>query len=89
MAEFDVNKAEKLEQKYDTSLQTRAISPLLIKFTFAFSIIFATYHYITAGLIPLPIDYWHMGTHMSGVILLIFIGFPAIRGSPTRPKARS
>ena len=84
MAEFDVNKAEKLEQKYDTSLQTRAISPLLIKFTFVFSIIFATYHYVTAGLIPLPIDYWHMGTHMSGVILLVFIGFPAVRGIQSR-----
>ena len=57
MAEFDVNKAEKLEQKYDTSLQTRAINSLHIKFTFAFSIIFSTYHYITAGLISLPIDY--------------------------------
>ena len=84
MAEFDVNKAEKLEQRYDTSLQTRAISPLLIKFTFVFSIIFATYHYVTAGLIPLPIDYWHMGTHMSGVILLVFIGFPAVRGIQSR-----
>ena len=41
MTELDVNKAEELEQKYDTSLQTRAISPLLIKFTFAFSIIFS------------------------------------------------
>ena len=40
MAELDVNKAEELEKKYDTSLQTRAISPLLLKFTFVFSIIF-------------------------------------------------
>jgi len=79
MAELDVNKAEELEKKYDTSLQTRAISPLLLKFTFVFSIIFAAYHYITAGT-GVPIDYWHMGTHMAGVMLLVFIGFPAIRG---------
>ena len=78
MTGLDVNKAEELEKKYDSSLQTRAISPLLIKFTFIFSIVFAAYHYITAG-IGVPIDYWHMGTHMAGVILLVFIGFPAIR----------
>ena len=29
MAELDINKAEELEKKYDTGLQTRAISPLL------------------------------------------------------------
>ena len=67
MAEFDINKAEKLEQKYDSGLQTRATGPLLVTFTFVFSIIFAFYHYITAG-IGVPIDYWHMGTHMAGVI---------------------
>ena len=79
MAELDVKKAEELEEKYDTSLQTRVISPLLVKFTFVFSILFAAYHYITAGT-GVPIDYWHMGTHMAGVILLVFIGFPATRG---------
>lgn len=80
MAEFDVKKAEELEKKYDSGLQTRAISPLLIKFTFAFSIFFAAYHYITAG-IGVPIDYWHMGFHMSGVMILIFIGYPAIKNA--------
>ena len=80
MAELDVNKAEELEKKYDSSLQTRAIGPLLVKFTFVFSVLFAAYHYITAGT-GVPIDYWHMGTHMAGVILLVFIGFPALRGA--------
>jgi TRAP transporter 4TM/12TM fusion protein len=37
------------------------------------------YHYITAG-IGVPIDYWHMGSHMAGVMVLVFIGFPAFRG---------
>ncbi|MAH83885.1 MAG: C4-dicarboxylate ABC transporter permease [Rhodospirillaceae bacterium TMED8] len=82
MAEFDAAKAEALELKYDTSLQTRAIGPILYKFVFAFSIFFAAYHYITAGT-GVPVDYWHMGTHMSGVILLVFIGFPAVRGQQT------
>jgi len=78
MATFDIDKAEELERKYDSGLQTRAVGPWLVQFTFIFSIVFAAYHYITAG-IGVPIDHWHMGIHMSGVILLIFIGFPAIK----------
>ncbi|MEO0823700.1 MAG: TRAP transporter fused permease subunit, partial [Pseudomonadota bacterium] len=78
MAEYDVKKAEDLERKYDTALQTRAIAPWLGVFVYLFSIAFAAYHYITAGL-GVPVDYWHMGWHMSGVIILVFIGFPAFR----------
>ncbi len=78
MAEFDVKKAEELEQKYDSGLHTRAIGPWLLKFSFFFSIFFAGYHYVTAG-IGVPVDYWHMGFHMSGVILLVFIGYPLLR----------
>jgi TRAP transporter 4TM/12TM fusion protein len=78
MAEFDIRKAEELEQKYESGLHTRALGPSLVKFTFWFSVVFAAYHYITAGT-GVPIDYWHMGFHMSGVILLVFIGFPAIK----------
>ena len=80
MAEYDIKKAEELERKYDSGLNTRAVGPVLVQFTFAFSIVFALYHYWTAGF-GTPIDYWHMGFHMSGVILLVFIGFPAIRNA--------
>jgi TRAP transporter 4TM/12TM fusion protein len=79
MEEFDVKKAEELEEKYDSGLHTRALGPWVLKFTLIFSVIYAAYHYITAG-IGVPIDYWHMGFHMSGFIILIFIGFPAIKG---------
>ena len=78
MEKFDVKKAEELEVKYDSSLHTRALSPWLINFTIIFSIIYAAYHYITAGT-GVPIDYWHMGSHMSGFIILIFIGYPAFK----------
>ncbi len=73
---FDVKKAEELERKYDSGLNTRALPPWLVHFTFLFSLLFAGYHYITAG-IGVPVDYWHMGLHMSGVIILVFIGYPA------------
>ncbi len=78
MAEFDVKKAEELERKYDSSFHTRAIGPWLVRFTFAFSVLFAAYHYVTAG-IGVPVDYWHMGVHMSGVILLVFIAYPMFK----------
>ncbi len=78
MAEFDIKKAEELEEKYDSGLHTRALGPWVLNFSLAFSIFFAAYHYITAG-IGVPVDYWHMGVHMSGVILLVFIGFPMVK----------
>jgi TRAP transporter 4TM/12TM fusion protein len=83
MAEFDVKAAEELERKYDSGLQTRAVWPFMEWFVYLFSIVFAAYHYITAG-IGVPVDYWHMGFHMSGVILLVFILYPAFRTPATR-----
>ena len=80
MAELDIKKAEELEKKYDSGLQTRELGPWMVYFTYGFSILFAIYHYVTAG-IGVPVDYWHMGVHMSGVILLVFIGFPAMKSS--------
>ena len=80
MAEYDIKKAEELEEKYDSGLQTRELGPWMVHFTYGFSILFAVYHYVTAG-IGVPVDYWHMGFHMSGVILLVFIGFPALKST--------
>ncbi|SVA71612.1 uncharacterized protein METZ01_LOCUS124466 [marine metagenome] len=59
-------------------MQVRALGPWLVKFTFLFSVLFAAYHYVTAG-IGVPVDYWHMGVHMSGVIILVFIGYPMLK----------
>ena len=80
MAQLDITQSAKLEQKYDSGLQVRALGPWLVKFTFLFSVLFAAYHYVTAG-IGVPVDYWHMGVHMSGVIILVFIGYPMLKKS--------
>lgn len=80
MAEFDIKKAEELEEKYDSALQTRQLGPWLLQFSIVFSLLFALYHYVTAGT-GVPIDYWHMGFHMSGVILLVYISFPMFKNS--------
>ena len=78
MAQLDVRQVEELEKKYDSGLQFREIGPWLVKFTFLFSVCFAAYHYVTAGT-GVPVDYWHMGFHMSGVIILVFILYPMIK----------
>ncbi len=78
MEKFSLERALSLESKYDDSLQTRPIGDWLAKFVLWFSVLFALYHYVTAG-IGVPVDFWHMGAHMSGVIILIFISFPAFK----------
>jgi TRAP transporter 4TM/12TM fusion protein len=78
VAQLDVRQVEKLEEKYDSGLQFRETGPWLVKFTFFFSVLFAAYHYVTAGT-GVPVDYWHMGFHMSGVIILVFILYPMIK----------
>ena len=78
MAQLDVRQVEELEKKYDSGLQFRETGPWLVKFTFFFSVLFAAYHYVTAGT-GVPVDYWHMGFHMSGVIILVFILYPMIK----------
>ena len=83
MAQLNVEQTEKLEQQYDSGLQIRAVGPWLVRFTFLFSILFAAYHYVTAGT-GVPVDYWHMGFHMSGVIILVFIGYPMLKRDRSR-----
>jgi len=83
VVQFDVRQAEELEQKYDSGLHLRAVGPWLVKFTFLFSVLFAAYHYVTAGT-GVPVDYWHMGFHMSGVIVLVFICYPMFRRDRSR-----
>ena len=78
MEKFSLERALSLESKFDDSLQTRPIGAWLAKFVLWFSVLFALYHYVTAG-IGVPVDYWHMGAHMSGVIILIFISFLAFK----------
>ena len=86
MEKFDVRKAVSLESQYDDALKTRPISAWLGTFVFLFSIAFALYHYVTSG-IGVPVDYWHMGAHMSGVLVLIFISFPALKSMRSATKA--
>ena len=64
----------------------RDIGPRVSWFVYAFLIVFAIYHYITAG-IGIPLDYWHMGFHIAGVLLAIYILYPAFSGDGAQQRA--
>ena len=75
---LDIAAAEALERKYDNALDLRHTGPRIRRLLYWFTIAFALYHYLTAGL-GLPVDYWHMGLHLAGLFVLIFTGFPLVR----------
>ena len=74
-----------IERKHDSSLHTRASGKYLAIAISVFSVFFALYHYITAGT-GVPVDHWHMGIHLAGVLTLIFLLFPIIRGSEQKQE---
>ena len=76
--ELDQKALDEIEKKYDTSLNIRETSPGLKRFFYWCAVVFALYHLWTAGF-GTPVDYVHMGIHLSGLFLFIFIGFPMIK----------
>ncbi len=75
---LDVKAMEELEKKYDSGLNVRDNGPALTGFIYWASIVFALYHLWTAGF-GTPVDYAHMGIHLSGLFLFIFVGFPLLK----------
>ncbi len=65
---------------------SRQLGPRVNWFVYVFLILFALYHYITAG-IGIPVDYWHMGIHLAGVLLIIFILYPAFSGGVAKRRS--
>ncbi|MFK7963270.1 MAG: TRAP transporter permease [Burkholderiaceae bacterium] len=78
--ELDQKALDEIEKKYDTSLNIRETSPGLKRFFYWCAVVFALYHLWTAGF-GTPVDYVHMGIHLSGLFLFIFIGFPMIKSA--------
>lgn len=64
-----------IEEKFDEGLATRTVSPLVAKALRAVALLFAIYHFFTAGF-GLPVDHWHMGFHLSGLFILIYALMP-------------
>jgi len=75
---LDIEAAAALEKQYDSSLVTRSNGAVVGPFLYYFSIAFAFYHIWTAGF-GTPVDHQHMGIHLTGLFILIFLTFPLIR----------
>lgn len=69
---------EQIERKYEEGSQTRQVGVSAGRILRAFALIYAVYHFLTAGF-GLPADHWHLGIHLSGLFILIYAFFPLIR----------
>lgn len=67
-----------VEEKYDEGAATREVSDVFGRFLRYVALVYAGYHYLTAGF-GLPPDYWHMGWHLSGLFILIYSLYPHIK----------
>ncbi len=77
---LDLSKAEALERQYDSGLATRSLAPWLQRLFYAAALVFALYHYVVAGF-GIPVDYWHMGIHLTGLFFLVFTAFPFLKSA--------
>ncbi len=67
-----------IEQKYDEVSTSREVGPITGKVLRAVALVFAIYHYFTAGF-GLPTDYWHLGFHLTGLFILTYAFFPLFK----------
>ena len=74
----DAKRAKEIEAEFESERAFRPIDPRLQQVLYVGLILFAIYHYVTAGF-GIPIDYWHMGFHLSGVLIALFIFYPAFK----------
>ena len=81
---IDEKRAKQIEEEFEAERPARQLSPGLSRVLALGLVLFAIYHYVTAGT-GIPVDYWHMGIHISGVLVALFILFPrTARGGPAR-----
>lgn len=76
--ELSAEELAAIEKKYDEGAATRQVSVRFAEILRYVALVFATYHYLTAGF-GLPPDYWHMGWHLSGLFILIYALFPHLK----------
>jgi len=69
-----------IEQEYDEVSRSRPVTQGIGKALSVVAVVFALYHFITAGF-GLPVDYWHMGWHLCGLFVLIYAFFPVFRSN--------
>ena len=76
--ELSAEELEAIERKYDEGSATRPVTERAASLLRVVALIFAAYHYITAGF-GLPADHWHMGWHLAGLFILTYAFFPIFK----------
>lgn len=69
---------EAIERKYDEGTATRNVGPTTGNVLRVVALLFAIYHFLTAGF-GLPADHWHMGWHLAGLFILTYAFFPIVK----------
>ncbi|WP_274628287.1 TRAP transporter permease [Arvimicrobium flavum] len=85
--ELDEEKARELEEQFDSEIRFRKLSPLSGRLVGALLIALSIFHYYTAGF-GLLSEMVHRGIHLSFVLALVFLVFPAVKRGYNTP-ARS
>ena len=67
-----------IEAKYDEGSASRSVGAKTSIILRTVAIIFALYHFFTAGF-GLPADHWHMGFHLTGLFILTYALFPIFK----------
>lgn len=85
--DFDEAKARALEEKYDAEIRFRALTPAAGWIVGGGLFVLSVFHYYTAGFGLLQ-ETVHRGIHLSFVLALVFLVFPAVkRGYAEPPRA--
>ncbi len=78
--ELSTEELEAIERTYDESAASRPVTQNAACVLRTIALVFAAYHYLTAGF-GLPADHWHMGWHLAGLFILTYAFFPIIKAS--------
>jgi TRAP transporter 4TM/12TM fusion protein len=82
--ELDEEKARELEEKFDSEIRFRQLSPAGAWLVGALLVILSLFHYYTAGF-GLLHEMVHRGIHLAFVLALVFLVFPVWKGGYDAP----
>ncbi|MCC2609199.1 TRAP transporter permease [Neorhizobium petrolearium] len=86
--ELDEAKARELEEKFDSEIRFRPLSPMAARLVGVLLVTLSIFHYYTAGF-GLLSEVVHRGIHLSFVLGLIFLVFPFTRRGYDQPAQSS
>ncbi|KKX34406.1 TRAP transporter permease [Rhizobium sp. LC145] len=86
--ELDEAKARELEEKFDSEIRFRPLSPMTARLVGTALVALSIFHYYTAGF-GLLSEVVHRGIHLSFVLGLIFLVFPFTRRGYDQPAESS